>query len=108
LICEQLLIDEEITRMTRSAHENGLMKEDIINFGKLIGQNADISVGQLNYLKDPMEKALTDEVLSPNEKQAIQFTFEAFQLEQPDLERTKEQEKTKKRVNKEVEYELER
>jgi hypothetical protein len=103
-----VLIDEEIARMTRSAHENGLMKEDVINFGKLIGQETDIHVGQLNYLKEPMEKALTDGVLSPVEKQAIQFTFEAVQLEQPDLERTKEQEKIKKQVNKEVEYELER
>ena len=51
-----VLIDEEITRMTRLAHENGLMKEDIINFGKLIGQDTDISVGQLNYLKEPMEQ----------------------------------------------------
>jgi len=103
-----VLIDEEITRMTRSAHENGLTKEDIINFGTLIGQDTDIMVGQLNYLKEPMEKALADEVISPDEKLAIQFTFEAFQLEQPDLERTKEQEKAKKRVNKEVEYGMER
>jgi hypothetical protein len=103
-----VLIDEEITRMTRLAHEKGLEKEDIINFGKLIGQDTDISVGQLNYLKEPMELALSDGVLSPHEKQAIQFTFEAFQLEQPELERTKEQEKIKKQVNKEVEYELER
>lgn len=103
-----VLIDEEINRMTRLAHTDELTKQDIVDFGKLIGADTDISVGQLNYLKKPMEKALADGVISPNEKQAIQFTFEAFQLDQPELERNKEQDKTKKRVNKELEYEIAR
>lgn len=101
-----VLIDEEITRMTKAAHADELVKEDVINFGTLIGKETDISVGQLNYLKEPMEKALSDGILTPYEKQAVQFTFDAIQLGEPQLERNKEQEKSNKAVTREVEFEM--
>ena len=101
-----ILIDEEIARMTRAAHVNELSKEDVIHFGTLVGNEADIGVGQLNYLQEPMEKVLSEGVLSPYEKQAVQFAFDAIQLEEPQLERTKEQEKSRKVVAREVELEM--
>lgn len=105
-----ILIDEEIARMTRLAYDDELTKQDIIDFGKLVGHNTDINVGMLNHFKEPIDKALSDGVITPDEKQMLQFTLKAFQLEQPEVERTKgkEQENSKKRINKEIEYEMER
>lgn len=84
-----ILIDEEIIDMTYKAKDGELSKKDIIDFGKLVAMDSDISVGKLDYLKEPMLKVLINNELTKEEVKFAEKTFEAFQLDKTELPKSK-------------------
>lgn len=80
-----LLVDEEIVDLTYKAHDGELAKQDIIDFGKLVQHEPEISVGQLNYFKEPIIEILEKTDLTIEEHQLVSNTITAFQLDKNEI-----------------------
>jgi hypothetical protein len=84
---QSIIIDEEITDMTYSAKDGILTAKDIIDFGKLVQHNTDISVGQLNYLSEPIIAVLKESPLEMEKMHYVEKTLEAFQLDKTEFKK---------------------
>jgi len=80
-----LLVDEEIVDLTYKAQDRELSKQDILEFGKLVQHDTNISVGQLNYFKNPIHEILVKNDFTKEEHQLVNNTITAFQLDKNEL-----------------------
>lgn len=83
-----LLVDEEIARMTEAAMKDELAKKDVVDFGQLVAQTdiAELNLlGELEYLKEPFEKALEYSEINEEELSNAKDAFFALNIRSPKL-----------------------
>lgn len=87
-----LIIEREIIEMTYKAHSHELTKQDLLDFGKLVGQeNSEFNFDKntFSYLQKPAENVLIKEGVTRIERKYINKAFEALQLDTSNLPKEK-------------------
>jgi len=82
-----LLVEREIVEMTYKAHSEELTKQDILDFGKLLGKNDyyHFKDNAFTYLEEPVGKVLKNVGVKKTERKLIEKAFEVLKLDTSNL-----------------------